>query len=246
MSVNLTLGAEPKKVAWLVGLLVVAGVSYWYFSRPDKSSAGDAKPATARTALKQALQPADVEADSVSAPKSAAAAPGQAASREFRPTLKRKAGEFVDPEHFDPTLRQDLLDRLATVRVERVERSLFDFSSSAGSAAGPRLPEPKIVVQKPSFRKQGPELPPPPQPPPPPPPPPPIPLKFYGRALPLPNGVKRVFCIINEEVFVASEGELVQRRYRIEKVNPTSVVVEDVNYKNRQTLPIEEPAPGNS
>jgi hypothetical protein len=72
---------------------------------------------------------------------------------------------------------------------------------------------------------------------PPPPPPPPINLKFYGFAGPK-NGSKRIFLLKGEDIFVAREGDIVDRRYRIVRIGPNSVDVEDVLTNNKQTLPL--------
>jgi hypothetical protein len=143
----------------------------------------------------------------------------------------------------DPTLRIDRLQKLAAVKVDRADRNLFEFGMSAPVAqeAKPKLPEPKIVVAK---RMIGPEPPPPPPPPAVKPPPPPIPLKFYGNLLPKKEGMKRVFCVQGEDILTPTEGELIQKRYRIVRINATNVVVEDVNFKHQQTIPIEEPVQG--
>jgi len=74
---------------------------------------------------------------------------------------------------------------------------------------------------------------------PPPPPkytPPPIPLKFFGFA----SGPdhKRVFLAQGDDVFVATEGDIVQRRYKIMKINNTNIEVMDVLSNNRQTIPL--------
>jgi len=77
--------------------------------------------------------------------------------------------------------------------------------------------------------------------PPPPPPPPPIMLKFFGFAN-KPGEPKKVFLSQGEDVFIAGEGEIVDRRYRILRIitNPASVEVEDVLNNNRQTIPLTE------
>lgn len=90
----------------------------------------------------------------------------------------------------------------------------------------------------------GPQPEPPPPPPPVKPPPPPITLKFYGAAIPLRGGAKRVFCIQGDEILTPSEGDTIQRRYRIVKINPASVLVEDVEFKHQQLIPIDEPPKG--
>ncbi len=69
-----------------------------------------------------------------------------------------------------------------------------------------------------------------------PPPPPPIDLKFFGFASS--EGVKKVLLSRGDDVFVATEGDIVNRRYKIMKINPTSVEVMDVLSNNRQTIPL--------
>lgn len=71
-----------------------------------------------------------------------------------------------------------------------------------------------------------------------PPPPPPIDLKFYGFATQQ-NGRKLVFLLHGEDVFVAGEGDIVDRRYKVLQVQNTAVVVEDLSYNNQQTLPLQ-------
>ena len=77
--------------------------------------------------------------------------------------------------------------------------------------------------------------------PPPPPPPPPIMLKFFGFAN-KPGEPKKVFLSQGEDVFIAGEGDIVDRRYRILRIvsNPPSVEVEDVLNNNRQTIPLTQ------
>jgi hypothetical protein len=164
---------------------------------------------------------------------------GKAGPREFRPSLKARKGE--DRSSMDPTLRLDLLEKLAAVQVERIERSLFDFGPV--EAPKPKVPEPKIEVKKPVARMIGPEPPPPPPPPPVKPPPPPINLKFYGSASPLKGGAKRVFCLQGEDILIPAEGEVILKRYKIVKINTNTVLVEDLDYKNQQMVPIDQPPP---
>ena len=74
----------------------------------------------------------------------------------------------------------------------------------------------------------------------PPPPPEPIPptpraqpaieqirLKFFGFAS-IFNSPRRVFLIEGDDIFVATEGEIVNRRYRISRINSDWVQVEDL------------------
>ncbi|WP_213806573.1 hypothetical protein [Granulicella sp. dw_53] len=71
-----------------------------------------------------------------------------------------------------------------------------------------------------------------------PPPPPPINLKFFGTAT-SGNGNRQAFLLHGEDVFVASAGDIVQRRYKVISVAASSIVVEDMTNNNRQTLPLQ-------
>ena len=75
--------------------------------------------------------------------------------------------------------------------------------------------------------------------PPPPPPPPPITLGFYGYAAEK-GGQKQVFLLHGDDIFIASEGDVVDRRYRVGKIGAASVQVEDIPYHNTQTLPLRQ------
>lgn len=234
---EMKLGGDSKKVAILVGLLLVVAYLF-FFSEPEvPPGARQARPTTKASSI---LKKDASEEAALTAQKPREAGPSTA-PKEFRPSLKPRKGEERSAADIDPTLRLDLLAKLAAVKIERVDRSLFDFGTV--EQMKPKLPEPPITV-KPQLAKRmiGPEPPPPPAPPPVKPPPPPIPLKFYGNALPVHGGTKRVFCMQGEEILAPSEGEVIQRRYKIVRINATSVVVEDLDYKNQQTLPIEESA----
>ncbi len=59
------------------------------------------------------------------------------------------------------------------------------------------------------------------------PPPTPIPLKFFGFAS-KPGEPKKIFLQQGEDIFVAGEGEIVNRRYKVLRISPTSVEMQDV------------------
>jgi len=71
------------------------------------------------------------------------------------------------------------------------------------------------------------------------PPPPPINLKFYGFATSH-GEPKKVFLSEGEDIFIASEGDIIDRRYKILHVSPMSVEVEDVLNNNRQQIPLTQ------
>ena len=222
-------GAEPKKIAILVGLGAIAG--YFYFS--NSNSGGSTTPAPASTA-----QPA-------AGPRTVARPGGRAAvrvtqkglnqtTREFKPSFKSSG---IDPSNIDPTLHLNLLAKLQDVKVEAGARSLFEIGKEPVSVVTPKEPD-KVVVVKPFV---GPK--PPPEPPPPPPDPkaPPIPLKFYGFVNPSKVTNKRAFFLDGEDIIIAGEGDMVKKRYKIVRIGINSAVVEDTQFKsnNQQTLPLE-------
>jgi hypothetical protein len=55
---------------------------------------------------------------------------------------------------------------------------------------------------------------------------------------------KRVFCLQGDDILTPSEGDLVQNRYRIVRITPTAVLVEDIEHKHQQQIPIDQPPPG--
>jgi hypothetical protein len=90
------------------------------------------------------------------------------------------------------------------------------------------VPDPMLAAKPPVAAPSGP------------PPPPPIPLKFFGYVSPVSTGGKRAFFLEGDDVHVVNEGDLVKRRYKIVRIGVNSVVVEDTQFKNQQTLPLEE------
>ena len=70
-----------------------------------------------------------------------------------------------------------------------------------------------------------------------PPPPPPINLKFFGTAVRA-NGLRQAFLLSGEDVYLAAQGDIVARKYKIVGISSNSVQVEDLQYKNTQSLPL--------
>ena len=154
---------------------------------------------------------------------SSAASPSPAASTPgAQPTRKSSAPQVADST-LDPRLRLDILAVSQNKKYEAGGRNIF------------RMEEVKIEKTVASVRQPyGPEPPPTPTPTP---PPPPIPLKFYGFASKS-NEPKRIFLADEGEVFVARQGDIVERKYKIIQINNTSVIIEDVLNANRQTIPV--------
>jgi hypothetical protein len=126
----------------------------------------------------------------------------------------------------DPTLRMQAMLVTESLEYSGSGRNIFSPTSVPVD-----IPKPIAPVRP----KPGPPLPPPP--PPGPPPPPPIDLKFFGTATD-PGGKREAFLLHNDDVFLASDGEIVQRRYKVISISANSILVEDMANNNRQTLPL--------
>jgi len=67
----------------------------------------------------------------------------------------------------------------------------------------------------------------------------PINLKFFGFAN-RPGELKKVFLSQGEDVFIAGEGDTVNRRYRVMHIGVNSVDIKDVLNDNTQTIPLTQ------
>ena len=143
----------------------------------------------------------------------------RATSGHTRPTSKRQNAA----QSLDPTLRTDLLKVSEDTKYEGTGRNIFKVFVD--------IPKPIVqVATQTTPEQQGPA---------PPPPPPPIDLKFYGYATPA-GGTKRIFLAQGEDVFIAREGDIVDRRYKIVRISGTAVEILDVLSNNRQSIPLNQ------
>jgi hypothetical protein len=122
----------------------------------------------------------------------------------------------------DPSLRYDWLKASEDTKYEGTGRNIFMTQAE--------IPQPIAPVKTDAEKaaESG-----PPQPP----PPPPINLKFFGFAS-RPGEAKKIFLSEGEDVFIAAEGDVVNRHYKVLRISPTSVEIEDVLNNNRQSIPL--------
>ena len=132
----------------------------------------------------------------------------------------------------DPTLRVDLIDKQRAVNYEGSERNIFQFYTPPVQAAA--------TIPKPVTTPYGPQQPPPPPGPEQPKPAPTIPLKFYGVASAPGVSPKKAFLQEGEEIFIATEGEIVKKRYKVVKINDNNIEMEDTQYNSKQRIPLQE------
>ena len=140
-----------------------------------------------------------------------------------------KHGKKPRTESLDPTLRLDLLAASEKTLYEGKGRNIF-MSQAEDVVIPPPITSgsPDAVHAQDSYK-----LPPQPQAP-------PIPLKFYGFAS-SPGEPKKIFLKLGEDVFVAGEGEIVDRRYKVIRISPNSVEIQDVvNSGPPQNVPLTQ------
>ena len=137
------------------------------------------------------------------------------------PAKKPGAPQVADST-LDPRLRLDILAASQNKKYEVGGRNIFKM-------------EEQVAKTDVGVRPKEPQGPPAPATPTPTPVPPPIPLKFYGFASKA-NEPKRIFLDDEGEVFVARQGDIVERKYKVIQINNTSVIMEDVLNNNRQTI----------
>jgi hypothetical protein len=148
-----------------------------------------------------------------SEPDSSAQAAAPSATHASAHSRKKPGSKKPQVENLDPTLQLDLLARSEKTEYEGSGRNIFVSQAEAVSIPqpiAPAAPDAPAAYTAPT-----------------PPPPPPIPLKFYGFAS-RSGEPKKIFLKLGEDVFVAGEGEIVDRRYKVIHITPTSVQIQDV------------------
>jgi hypothetical protein len=214
--------ARDKKqivVVSVFGLLLLVFVAYAYNSffggSPNPAATAPAAvPVTTRTS-------SSAESDAVVVPAGNAragqnVAPGVAA--------KRMASTSSS---LDPTLDESAMLRTESLVYSGSGRNIFSAISAPAMVIPTNVPKARPGVTLPVM---------PPMPVGPP-PPPPINLKYFGTAMRL-NGKRQAFLLQGEDVYLAAEGDIVARKYRIVSIGATNIQVEDLVNKDTQTLPL--------
>jgi hypothetical protein len=216
--------AKDKKtlvVTSIFGVLLLVFVVYAYNSffggspNPAATPTPASEPAVTRPSNSQ------VETESSSSPVSSArtgqgAAPGVAA--------KMMASTSAS---LDPTLDESAMLRTESLVYAGTGRNIFSAISA------PLMVIPKNVpnARPGAAVAAGPPVPVGP------PPPPPINLKFFGTAVRV-NGKRQAFLLEGDNVYLASEGDIVARKYRIVSISTSNIRVEDLVNNDTQLLPL--------
>lgn len=198
-------------------LLVFLVFAYNTFFGGSPNPAATPAPVSAPVAKRSSGSAARTESSSNNARAGLGVAPGVAA------TMMASTSSSLDP-----TLDEAAMLRTESLVYSGAGRNIF----SATYVAPVELPK-----NVPSARPGAVTAPVVPTGPPPPPPPPPINLKYFGTAVRA-NGQRQAFLLQGEDVYLASVGDIVARRYRIVTISPATVQVEDLVYSDTQSLPL--------
>lgn len=133
-------------------------------------------------------------------------------------------------ENLDPTLQLQLLSASENTKYEGSGRNIFVSQAEA-------IPTP---IDGRNGTTDHAKNAPPPYTPPTQTAPPPINLKFFGFAS-KPGEPKKIFLSQGEDVFIAGEGEIIDRRYKVVRISPTTVEIQDlVNSGPPQTVQLTQ------
>jgi hypothetical protein len=162
--------------------------------------------------------------------------PQRASTANSRPAARRNsapaaAKKLRDTQTLDPTLHLNQLALTEQIKYEGSGRNIFMAQADAviptpgGTGATDHdtkdrpFPIPAVA------------------------PPPPIPLKFFGFAN-QPGEARKIFLSKAEDVFIAGEGEIVDRRYKVVRISSTSVEIQDLVVSGPpQSIPLTQEKP---
>lgn len=141
-------------------------------------------------------------------------------------TTPEKAKGALVSESLDPRLRLDLLANSEKVQYEGKGTNIFRAGVEPVEIPKAKI-SPLIRQQQEAARIAAASAPPPL---------PPINLKYFG--ITSSKGEKsKVFLSEGDNIWVAREGDVVNRHYKIVRISPTFVEVEDLLNNNRQSIP---------
>jgi hypothetical protein len=220
------------------GVLLLVFVLYAYNSffggspNPAATAAPAAEPATAQPAAGASSQ-TEGGAEGSGFYGSAGSARNSRASLGVAPGVAAQMLASTTSS-LDPTLDESAMLRTESLVYTGTGRNIFSAASSPPPSAAALLIPKGLPGARPGGVAAGAAKAVPAGPP----PPPPIPLKFFGTAIRV-TGKNQAFLLDGQNVYLASEGDIVGRRYRVVHIGPTSIQVEDLLNNDTQTLPLQ-------
>jgi hypothetical protein len=149
------------------------------------------------------------------------ATPPPRAKATTLPGPKAPAGkQSVSDElsRYDPVVKLDLLKELADRPLPELNRNPFEFVGAPGNAAAAQTAAAAPAAAQP-------------------PPLPPVTLKPMGYSEGK-GGVKEAMVSDEDQVFVVHEGDSIGTRYKVIKITPTVITVEDATIHQTVDLPV--------
>jgi hypothetical protein len=143
----------------------------------------------------------------------------------------RAAGKVgTTSAQYDPTLKMEAMLVTESLVYSGSGRNIFSANSAPPTVVIPKAiasARPNAAALAAAAAASGP------------PPLPPIDLKFFGVET-RGDGSRQAFLLHGEDVFLATAGDVVQRRYKVGTISANSIEVEDLTNSNRQTLVLQK------
>ena len=206
------LGTENKtKTYAAIGLAIIAVLLAVHFIYDNFFSTPAPSPVVATAPSAVTARPAPPgAATSANAPSGLPATP-----------FAHQAQAVPSSSALDPTLHPEWMAQAESTTYTGTGRNIFSPDSAP---AVTHIEKPRAPIRPVAAVPQGP------------PPPPNIDLKFYGYTAS--NDGRKAFLLHGEDIFIAKEGDVVDRRYKVVKISAFSVDVNDIPYNHTQTLPL--------
>jgi hypothetical protein len=164
--------------------------------------------------------------------------PQTSSANSARPAAHHSSGSAPGkkehaPQSLDPTLHLDQLAMAEEIKYEGSGRNIFvaqaedvKIPTPGGTGATDQVKKDTIIQIQPAA------------------PPPPIPLKFFGFASHTGEPKKIFLSKGPDDVFIAGEGEIVDRRYKVVRISSTSVEMQDLVVSGPvQNIPLTQEKP---
>ena len=163
---------------------------------------------------------------------------------DFQPIWRRShEDEAFDPLEADPTVRTELLAKVRDVPFSGVDRNIFEFTQRRAKVAPPppamanaaQKRQEEFEARAKARANAAPAKPSAPRAP-------KLTWKYYGFASEAAVGKRRAFLLDGEDVLIASEGDTLKGgRYKIKRIGLSSIVIEDTQFEQEQSLALTAP-----